>query len=330
MRFDSGLAGRSDVTGEGGVVGIDAGQTRCRLAVHSGHAIRATGTGPGFHYTTGQDPVDGIMAGVEAAWRDAGAPTPGPSTVCLGMTGPCGSGEGIDRLASAVRELMGPVPLVRITGDHVTSYVGALGLESGVALAAGTGVIALAVSEDGGLSRAGGWGYLLGDEGGGFWIGRRAIEAALRAIDRRGPPTSLVDALRANFGDPAQLHRTIYMRTDMVAVVAGFSRATADAAEAGDAVAQAIWTEAAQELAATCVAAAEKAFGTGDTFPIACIGGLLNVGPLLTEPLEQELARRLPQGSVVAASGTSLDGAVRMAAAHDLGPLRQGALDHHV
>lgn len=316
------------MTGEDQVVGIDVGQTHCRLAIQAQGTISATGTGPGFHYEAGRDPVEGIIAGVAAAWRDAGAPSV-PRAVCLGMTGPCGSGEGGDRLAQGIRDLMGPVRLVRVTGDHVTSYVGALGLESGVVLAAGTGVIALAVSEKGTLCRAGGWGYLLGDEGGGFWIGRRAIEAALRAIDHRGPPTSLVDALRASFGDVDKLHRTIYMRPDMVAVVAEFSREAAQAAEAGDPVAVAIWTDAARELAATCQAAAEGSFGPDDSFPITCVGGLLDVGVLLSERFERELARRLPGGSIFAANGTSLDGAVRMAAAHDLGPLRQGAFDHH-
>ena len=312
-----------------GVVGIDAGQSGCRLAQVVDGTLIAAGKGPGFHYETGQDPTAGVLSVVRSAWEDAAAPSLVPHTVCLGITGPCGTGEGIERLAAGIREFMGPVPVVRVAGDHVTSYAGALGLKPGLVLAAGTGVIALAVNGAGKLRRAAGWGYLLGDEGGGFWIGRRGIEAALRAIDGRGPHTSLIGALRSSFGRTEELHRTVYLRPDMVAIIAGFSRSVAEEAGAGDVVAAQIWSDASQELAITCVAAARSAFGESEPFRLACIGGLLAAGPLLTQPLQHALARELPHASMVVPLGTSLDGAVRLAAAEDLGTLSRGVLDHH-
>ena len=58
-----------------------------------------------------------------------------------------------------------------MTNDAVTSYVGAIGFEPGAVVAAGTGVIALAGDRDGNFARSDGWGYILGDDGGGYYIG---------------------------------------------------------------------------------------------------------------------------------------------------------------
>ena len=75
------------------------------------------------------------------------------------------------------------VPLV-VTNDAVTAHLGALGGEPGAVIVAGTGAIALAATPEG-WARADGWGTMLGDDGGGYWIGRRALAMALR--DARRP-----------------------------------------------------------------------------------------------------------------------------------------------
>ena len=67
--------------------------------------------------------------------------------------------------------------------------VAGVGDEPGVVLIAGTGSIAYGVNHDGFAARAGGWGYVLGDEGSGYWIGRQALAAVVREADGRGPKT---------------------------------------------------------------------------------------------------------------------------------------------
>ena len=67
---------------------------------------------------------------------------------------------------------------------------GALSLGWGVSVVAGTGVACLTVPADGAARIVGGHGYLIGDEGGAFWIGREGIRAALRAMDGRGASTT--------------------------------------------------------------------------------------------------------------------------------------------
>jgi N-acetylglucosamine kinase-like BadF-type ATPase len=76
------------------------------------------------------------------------------------------------------------VPMV-VSNDAVTAHLGALAGEPGAVIVAGTGAIALAAGPHD-WARADGWGSLLGDDGGGFWIGRRALATALREYDGRG------------------------------------------------------------------------------------------------------------------------------------------------
>ena len=92
--------------------------------------------------------------------------------------------------------------VVRAAGQHVAPCIrdGGLAGREGVAVLAGTGSIALARSADGREARSGGWGYLLGDEGGAYWLGRQAITAYLRWLEGRGPAGVLVDLVQEAVG----------------------------------------------------------------------------------------------------------------------------------
>ena len=72
--------------------------------------------------------------------------------------------------------------------------------QPGIVVISGTGSIAYGRNARGEAARAGGWGYVLGDEGSGYWIGRAALRAVLRESDERGPKTALSPLLLAHFG----------------------------------------------------------------------------------------------------------------------------------
>ena len=84
--------------------------------------------------------------------------------------------------------------------------------DAGVVLVSGTGSIAYGVNRHGVAARAGGWGSSLGDEGSGYWIGRRALAAVVRDADGRGPRTALTPMVLAHFDleRPEQLVAEIY------------------------------------------------------------------------------------------------------------------------
>ena len=74
-----------------------------------------------------------------------------------------------------------------IESDAFIASIGAIGVDPGVLLIAGTGSIVIGRDKNGSMFRVGGWGPYFGDEGSGFWIGREAVRAALRSVDAQAP-----------------------------------------------------------------------------------------------------------------------------------------------
>jgi N-acetylglucosamine kinase-like BadF-type ATPase len=154
-----------------------------------------------------------------------------------------------------------------------------------------------------------GWGYLLGDAGGGSWIGRAGLQAALRAADGRpGGSELLRRELGERFGDPADLVRELAVRPDRGAVMASFVPAVTRAADAGDPVARKLLGDAGAQLAQTALAALPE----GAPRVVAPTGNLFQAGPALWTAFESAVATgaqlRVP-------AGTAVDGALRLAAA---------------
>jgi N-acetylglucosamine kinase-like BadF-type ATPase len=83
---------------------------------------------------------------------------------------------------------------VQVTGDGETAWLGAFGAAPGIAVFAGTGSGAMGCDGER-WARAGGHGFLLGDEGSAYWIGRAAANAALRWEDGMGGSAALRDAV---------------------------------------------------------------------------------------------------------------------------------------
>ncbi|MEW2623703.1 BadF/BadG/BcrA/BcrD ATPase family protein [Streptomyces sp. NPDC048106] len=205
---------------------------------------------------------------------------------------------------------------VALAADAVTAYAGALGSGPGAVLAAGTGLIAIGTDLTG-WRRADGWGHLLGDCGGGAWIGRAGLEAALRAHDgREGGSAALLGRAEEQFGPVRELPGRLYPRTDRAAVLASFAPQVADCS-AHDPVAAEILRAAARHMADSAAAVC-PADGAPE---VALTGGLPKLGEPLLVPLREELARRLPHARQVPPEGDPLHGAVRIAAALAAGRL---------
>ena len=131
--------------------------------------------------------------------------------------------------------------------------------------------------------RAGGWGYIFGDEGGGFDIARQALRAALRMEEGWGPGTSLRDALTAATGMPDAndvLHR-FYTQEWPRSRVAALARLVDRAATEGDGVALEILGNAAQQLATLTASVRRQLWREGDAVTVAYIGGVFRSGILL-------------------------------------------------
>ncbi len=231
-------------------IGIDAGGTRSRL--RSSHAVETGGAdleGPGANpQRIGYEMAARILIGlVNEALADApGARLAG---LCIGIAG-IGRDTDREQLSSALREALGAQAPARLTviSDADLALAAAYGASgSGLLVIAGTGSIVLGRTRGGEHVRAGGWGYLLGDEGGGYRIGLAGLQAAACSLDG-GPATALTPLLRDSLGidGPGQLIQTVYAPGWSPATVAPLVLAAADA---GDAVCQAIVDEQTTALA---------------------------------------------------------------------------------
>ncbi|MFF7451650.1 MULTISPECIES: BadF/BadG/BcrA/BcrD ATPase family protein [unclassified Streptomyces] len=197
---------------------------------------------------------------------------------------------------------------VALAADAVTAYAGALGATPGAVVAAGTGLIAVGTDLTR-WHRADGWGHLLGDCGGGAWIGRAGLECALRAHDgRAGGSSALLERAEELFGPMPRLPGLLYPRPDRPAVLASFAPQVAACAP-DDPVAADILRTAARHMAESAAAVCP----TEGRPQVALTGGLFKIGEPLLVPLEEELARRLPHARRVAPAGDPLHGSVRIA-----------------
>ncbi|MEU6787639.1 BadF/BadG/BcrA/BcrD ATPase family protein [Nonomuraea angiospora] len=186
---------------------IDGGQTGLRIGLAESGRIQEIRELPGLSYAEGS-PTEAVLERIGTGWGPLG-------TVCLGLTTILDDpGKLAGRLLSMARRVL-------ITTDVVTSHAGAFAGGEGVVLAAGTGAIALGVGD--GIRQVDGWGYLYGDAGSGFWIGRRGLDAAFRGFDGRAEPGPLTERAQAVFGDLAGLPGRLYLAPDAVARIARFA-----------------------------------------------------------------------------------------------------------
>jgi len=200
-----------------------------------------------------------------------------------------------------------------VAADLATAHLGALGEQAGTVVAVGTGVVAFASDLVDRHIRADGWGHLIGDEGGGAWIGRRGLAAAARAVDGRpGGSAALLDLALARFGPPPTWPAQFYTAANPAGVLASFA---ADVMASDDPVAQGIAAQAAERLADTACAAATR-LGVG---PIVFTGGVVAPGSNLAGQVARLIAARRPGARWMGPAGTPLDGALILAERLDAG-----------
>lgn len=161
-------------------------------------------------------------------------------------------------------------------------------------------------------------GPLLGDAGSGYAIGRRGLEAALRAHDGRGGSEVLRVLAQRRFGELDRLPQVVHGAENPPRTIAAFARDVLQAAHDGDDGARTVWAQAGIELARTTPAAATAAMPEAAEVAVSTTGGLFDAGHALTGPFVSELARALPRGRLQARAGDALDGAYLMATRADL------------
>ena len=272
------------------VLGIDAGGTKTRalLADEGGRVVAGARGGGANLRTHGELEVEKVLHSVvDQAEAEAGVRA---EALALGIAG-------ADRPAdhAVLREILRRIGVrkrVVVTNDARIALVAGSVEQVGVALICGTGSIAWGRNARGEIARAGGWGWHLGDEGSGFWIGVRAIREVLRAADGRGPATALEKPLFEHFGieKPEEILSAIYDGEYPRHQVAMFAIRVEAAAGDGDAVARAILAKASDELVAAARSVIARLGLSSAPYDVVLSGGTFAALPGLTESVRAELA----------------------------------------
>lgn len=298
------------------VLGVDGGQSAIRLR----HSLRdETVEVDGVSRQEG-DTIAAVAHSVADGWRRGRFPE--TERVVMGLSTAPGAADGSERLCRLVGDLTGARE-VWLADDAVTAHAGALSGCPGVSLVAGTGVACLALRASGEPRIVGGHGFLLGDEGGGFWIGRRGLAAVLRAADGRDPETSLTAAATRRYGGLVDLHLRLHDAPRPVHEIAGFAPDVLAVAGTGDEVADGIATDAVRELLLLLRTAVGWVAAEG--VPVA-LGGRLLEGSELRRRLETALASSDLSVAVRDPDGTPLDGALWLGLSAE--PAHYGELVH--
>lgn len=278
------------------LLAVDGGQTstKCVLALKDGTILGCGLGGPSdhFHGAGGLDKNRvAIHGAIGAAYRAADLAPGEVDAAVLGLTGVHENGPEIPRAENLVREIVQPT-MLQVVPDYVTNLVGASEDDWGVVVVAGGGAIAYGLSRDRQTRAiAGGFGYLLGDEGSAFQIGRQAAMAAIRASDGRGPSTLLQERVCEALGltDVRQITRTVYAADFSRDRLSSISPLVADAARSGDAVATSIMTAAGKELARMALAVVKQIAVPGDGVPVYPTGGVFDAGTIILKPFHRTI-----------------------------------------
>ena len=286
------------------ILAFDVGKTGCRAGLFRGAQEVGRAEQSGSIGIADPGGVAAATAAMAAVAHQLGVPR--VDVISAGLAGMAQAWDRAPQLSAALSLLIDTTQVV-ITGDMTTAHAGALGGHPGIVIAGGTGTVALALDTDGRFAVADGWGYLLGDDGSGYAIGRAGLNNALRHHDHRGGSAALDRLAQARFGPLDTLPATIHGAANPARAVASFAPDVLTAANDGDAVAVEIWAAAGRELAWT-VAGAARLFGS-NPFDVATTGGLFEAGPWLNRSFDTELTVRLPRARRRPAEGTAFDGA---------------------
>ena len=194
-----------------------------------------------------------------------------------------------------------------ICSDSVSACAAAIE-KDGVVIAAGTGTTALAIGKNRTIARSlAGDGFLLGDEGSAYWIGKLALNSALRARDGRGGDSELLKIACKYFdSEPYQLPHIVHQLERPVHSIAAFAQVVSELAATGNKTAHSILEAAADEITLIATTAKRECEGGAD-FQVALIGGVLAPENLVTKLVAKKLAEQ--SLSIHVSGKSSLDGA---------------------
>jgi len=199
---------------------------------------------------------------------------------------------------------------IAIESDARIALEGAFSGNAGSILIAGTGSIMFGKDEQGNIHRIGGYGRYIGDEGSGYRIGRKGLNAAARAFDGRTKQTKIIDLLSQEFSinTPEELITEVYRNNFNISSVAPL---VFDAAESGDVTAQRILEDEGDELLLHIAAMKSKL--KVSLLKVSLIGSILTKPNYFSYLFNEMVVRKYNDVKIMEAEHSPEFGAVLMA-----------------
>ena len=288
------------------LVGIDIGGTksRARLCADGQTAVETSSSSASLPAAGPEGARTALAAALAGLGLDPAEPV---DAICVGSAGLSVPGTG--RFLRSTLAPFAKSGLVVVVSDAML-VLPAAGLDTGVALICGTGSVAVGAGNQRAV-QAGGWGYLLGDEGGGYWIVREAVRLLLRRRERGGSPGELGDRLLAAAGsaDIAGLQRLYYATPHVPRDWARHAQAVLDCADpaTGDIIARGA------DAVAALAAEVAGALALPERAPVVVAGGLMN-SARYRQAVMRAVSTALPGAQPRVLGTEPVAGAIRLAA----------------
>ncbi len=270
------------------IIAIDVGGTKSRFALYDLDSRLLHGfEGPSLHplqvgYT---EMAEGLRSGVDELIQKYNVKI---DVISFGLAG-YGQDQSVrSEIEKALNEQFSEKHLIH--NDVECALMASLQQADGIMLVAGTGSIALRNLEHR-TQRSGGWGYLIGDEGSAYWIGRSVLSHFSKMADGRLEKTDLYDVVMDALvlDEASDIISHLYKHPNPKLAIASLSKAAYLACEKGDTYANNIFEDAAYELAQLVKS---LAYDSPSSIPVRCIGGVFEAGELILNPLKKHLGEQ--------------------------------------
>jgi glucosamine kinase len=293
--------------------GVDGGGSSTRVLITDEQGAEvATTDGPGSAIRPGESSRSAavIREAVERAY--AGHEDRPLRAICVGVAG-AGRDDERDALQAALDSDRMASSVIVLT-DAEIALEDAFGAGPGILLTAGTGSIAFGKGPTGMLARCGGWGPVIGDEGSGAWIGRKALSIAAASSDGREPESTLASAILSSLGLESIERLNPWASAASPSDLGKLAPVVLEVAATGDLRANSLLTLAVEELGLHVRTLARKLFSDERAaFRLALHGGLVAPKSLLRRRLEQRLKSIAPGATVLSERVVPERGAVKFA-----------------
>ncbi|MBY7144168.1 hypothetical protein KFZ56_14135 [Virgibacillus sp. NKC19-3] len=275
------------------VMGIDGGGTKTKavIADMNGKVVAQDTGGPTNPNVVSQkDLKDTFETLLHSFRQQEGFRCRDISSIFAGISG-AGNTKNKKTVQALIESLVPDNVSVQIEPDAINAlYSGTYG-SPGMVHIAGTGSITYGMNSNLKHDRVGGWGYLFGDEGSGYDIGRKGIMAALQSVDGRASETMLLPMIYAHFNviNAQDLIREIYASPTPKSKISPVAEIVFQAYKDDDPIAEEIIAAAVKETTLSIKTLYEKCFQVEESVEVVLCGGIFQEKEILPRLIQEDL-----------------------------------------